>query len=289
MEDIKNINKMSGVASSDEEEVQDFIKNDVNWQDIYASRQSNKILTAELSAVEKINVRVSEAPVECGVVFYGGIKVFIPVDEMNVSAKERFVIRSMIGAEIDFVVIGIDSENKIVVASRKTAMELRREVQLTKHKVGDRVLARITGVGKNNVIAEVYGIESRVEKEEVDYGYIYDLHEYMAVGDKVAAVIKKLDFSNYDISISFKECKQDPFDSITERYKVKGEYLGTISGIQSFGIFVKLEQGIYALCPHTNWSGFVPAIGDKVLIMLKRIDRENRKINASLIRRIRKA
>lgn len=281
--------------------------------DVYASRTSGKVLTGMLGAVEPVKLITKEKveTIECGVVFYNGIKVIIPIHEMNISREDRRVIRSMIGSEIDFIVFQINTSSNpiLVAASRTMAMEVRRNKELVKYKAGDKIKVRVTAIGKEDIIVEAYGLETKIPKAEVNWGYIADLSDHVRIGDKVQALIKEIniesteekevatsrdidnkpiDFkvSNSKLVLSIRETLPDPFKIAIHEYKVGGEYLSTVTGIKDFGVFVELRQGISALCPHTSWVGYTPVIGEKVLILITKIDASERKISAVFKRSI---
>ncbi|MCR3761452.1 S1 RNA-binding domain-containing protein [Clostridium felsineum] len=263
------------------------MKNELNNSeyDIIASRQSKKILTGTLAAIENVKIERDEN-VDCGVVFYDEFKIFIPINEMNISREDKRVIRSMIGAEIDFIVMNFQEENKIAIASRKEAMELRKNLELKKHKVGDKISVRVTSVGRNNCRVDCYGIEYRVPINEIDYGYIDKVDKYVQVGDVVQAIIKELDLEKNIVVVSIKEAKTDPYLSIAKTLNKGGEYLGVVTGIKDYGIFLTIRKGVNCLCPFPNWSNFSPAIGEKFVVRIKSINYDEKKINANLMRPI---
>lgn len=254
--------------------------------EIYASRQSGKILTGILSAVERFKITDKEE--ECAIVFVDNFKVIIPFKEMGVR-EDWHLIRSMIGAEIDFIVKGIDPENSIAVASRKEAMLKRRQLELPKYQKGDIINVRVVGVGKDQAYVDAYGVEVAVPKKEIDYGYVGNVGDFLQIGDRVEAKILELDHKTFDIKLSIKEAKPDPYENIDSKYRIKGEYLGTVTGIPEYGVFVNLEQGVSALCPLPRWADFNPNVGDKVLIKIQKINKETRKISATLVRLIKRA
>lgn len=253
--------------------------------EIMASKQSHKILTGTLAAVEDFKTKDNKK-IDCGVVFYREFKVIIPLMDMNISRNDKKIIRSMIGAEIDFIISDFEESSKIAVASRKKAMELRKNIELVNHKIGERVRVRVTGIGKKNCIVDCYGIESKVPINEIDYGYIDDVSKYVQIGDKVLGVIKEMDIENDIIKVSLKDAKEDPYDSLVKSLNKGGEYLGVVTGIQDYGIFLTLRKGINCLCPFPNWSNFSPNIGEKFVVKIKKIDCDKRKINANLMRTV---
>ena len=256
------------------------------YNEIYASRQSGKILTEMLSAVEKYKLNDKEE--ECAILFVDNFKVIIPFPEMGVR-EDWHLIRSMIGAEIDFIVKGIDTEGNIVVASRKEAMLLRRKLELPKYQAGDTINVRVVGVGRDQAYVDAYGVEVAIPKNEIDYGYVGNVEDYVQIGDRIESKILEIDHDTYEIKLSIKDAKPDPYATIDNKYRIQGEYLGTVTGIPHYGVFVNLEQGVSALCPLPRWADFNPNIGDKVLIKMKKINKDGRKISANLVRVIKRA
>lgn len=253
--------------------------------EIMASKQSKKILTGILSAVENFKVNDNEC-MDCGVVFFNEFKIVIPSKDMNITRPDKKVIRSMLGAEIDYLIKEIDEVNKIAIGSRVEAMELRKIIELKKRKVGDKVLVRVTSVGRKNCTVDCYGIECIVPIEEIDYGYIDDISKHVKVGDKTSGIIKNLDIENSTIIISLKDAKEDSYDNLINSIKKGGEYVAEITGIQPYGIFLTIRDGMNCLCPFPNWSNFSPSIGEKFVVKVKSIKLRDRKINANLMRQI---
>jgi small subunit ribosomal protein S1 len=258
------------------------------WRDAYASRQSKKILTGTLSAIERYKLDDKEN--DCGVVFYGDVKVIIPSSEMGVKEDWK-VLRSMIGSEIDFVVTGINMDEGIAVASRKMAQELRQQLELPRHQTGDIISVRVVGVGRNTAIVDCYGLEVRIPKSEIDYGYVGAVDDYVQIGDRVKAVIKEIDLTGEKpkVKLSIKDTKPDPFDYVPNKYRLGGEYLATVTGTPAYGVFAELEQGVSVLCPNPAWSADDIAIGNKVLVKIRDIQPEKHRIYASLVRLIRRS
>lgn len=253
--------------------------------EITASKQSKKILTGVLSAAENFKVNDNEY-MDCGVVFFNEFKIIIPAKDMNITRPDKKVIRSMLGSEIDYLIKEIDEVNKIAVGSRFEAMELRKSIELKKHKVGDEVLVRVTSVGRKNCTVDCYGVECIVPISEIDYGYIDDINKHVKIGDKTLGIIKNLDIENSTISISLKDAKEDPYDNLINSIKKGGEYVAEITGIEPYGVFLTIREGMNCLCPFPNWSDFSPSIGEKFVVKVKSIKLKDRKINANLMRQI---
>lgn len=255
---------------------------------VYASIQSGKILTGELSSVQNFK-KPSGNMVPCGVVFYGDIKVIIPIALMNISRPDIKVVKSMIGAKIDFLVKELDIKKKLASASRKDAMEVRRTKEFPRHKVKDKISVRVSAVGLNSIIVEALGVETTVAKEYVDWGYIQNLSDVIQIGDVRPAIITEMDAEKGTILVSLKDATEDPYLKNVASLEKGDQCLAVVTGVQDFGVFleIKYKKGVSALCPFPKWNNFYPKNGDEYLIRLKSINTEERKINASFVRLVR--
>jgi len=60
-------------------------------------------------------------------------------------------------------------------------------------------------------------------------------------------VVLEVDAANQRISLGLKQAQNDPWSSITQRFKVGQMVKGKVSKLASFGAFVEIEEGIDGL------------------------------------------
>lgn len=254
--------------------------------DIFASQQSEKILTGMITSIGPVEIH--EKQTNCAMLNYEGYKVILSADLLGVR-DELAVLRSFIGATISFVIIGISEEQKVAIGSRLQAMENIRNKNKNRNLKGQTITAKITGIGQQYLYAEAYGVETKIYKNEVDYGYIENLRDYVEIGDEVNCKVLSSDIENNKLELSMKALKEDPYDNLDKLFALRTEHLATITNIQSYGIFLIFDQNpqISVLCPIPNWNNFSPAIRDKYVVKIKRI--KDNKINGTLIRFVKSA
>ena len=109
------------------------------WHEIHNAYRTRKILTGQLGGIEQ-----TDSGKTVVIVDYKGFRIVIPLKEMMIdlaqgrspSGKEyaelmlrqNKILGNMLGAEIDFIVKGIDSKTRSVVASRREAMLKKRQI-----------------------------------------------------------------------------------------------------------------------------------------------------------------
>ena len=121
------------IESGDEIETEDA-REAAAWHEIHNAYRTRRILSAPLGGIEQ-----TDSGKTIAVVDYNGFRIVIPLKEMMVapsaaSSTDSMTVRqmkllgNMLGAEIDFVILGIDSKSRSVVASRREAMMRKRQL-----------------------------------------------------------------------------------------------------------------------------------------------------------------
>ncbi|WP_279145586.1 MULTISPECIES: S1 RNA-binding domain-containing protein [Clostridium] len=254
--------------------------------EIYVSKQTNKFLTGTITSIDQ--VKLYGEVTNCVSIVYDNYKVIIPASELGVRDDVR-VIRSMIGAEIDFIITDIAKDVNIAIGSRIKAMETKRKINANKDFTDKTITAKVTGIGRNGIYVEALGVETMIPKQEVDYGFITNLRDYVQIGEKVQCKVITADIANNKLELSMKALKEDPYANLEEKFPLKSEHLASITNIQPYGVFLTFDENpkITVLCPIPKWNNFSPALRDKYVVRIKKIN-EN-KINGTLMRFVKSA
>ena len=121
------------IESGDEIETEDA-REAAAWHEIHNAYRTRRILSAPLGGIEQ-----TDSGKTIAVVDYNGFRIVIPLKEMMVApsaanstdsmaVRQMKLLGNMLGAEIDFVILGIDSKSRSVVASRREAMMRKRQL-----------------------------------------------------------------------------------------------------------------------------------------------------------------
>ena len=287
---IVSLDRISTVATEADTEMKYLL-------DLLASLRSRHILTGKLEGVES-----SEAGDPRAVLRYGSFKVLIPSFEMmeppedmrgmNPNEVMRYLISKRLGAEIDFIVKGIDQEAGVVVASRNEAMTVRRrQFYFGQDREGNNILyegavaeARVTSVIRSGIFVELFGVETYIPATEVSYQRILDCGKLYAVGQKVLVKILNIDRSQpkrIQVSVSIKQTKKNPYDSIVEKYIPGNHYIGTVTMVDVNGVFVALDGGVDCLCVYPVRG--IPLIGSRVTVRIYKVNPDTKRITGDIV------
>lgn len=256
---------------------------DKNWLEIQSAYQNNKIITGELTGFE--NLKLNEKKELCGVIRLGNIKGLIPLQESGIDPQDQQAInkyRALSGNPIQFKVLHFDKEANIFIASRKKAREETADITLRKIDVGFNIHCVIREVYQGHVIGDIGGIDVIIPVSELTYAWIEDLRDEYRSGDHLRVQVTEMDKEKRIVKVSHKPLLQNPFPDCATRYMKNGEYVGTVSGVQNYGIFVNLEDGVDSLAPHLKFQNVQK--GDKVLVRVVNVDIEKEQIRAKIVR-----
>ena len=219
--------------------------------------------------------------------WYGDIKVLIPITHLRVDKQNKSVIRGMIGAEIDFIILEYDEVANIAIGSRKDAMELRSQIELPKLKLNDIIRVRIVGIGVKHIVVDMYGKEVIIKASELKHTYIVNCKDLYKVGEYLKVKIKKIDLQNNIYELSAKELEENPFANIRKYISINGEYTGTVIAFpkNNSGILVQLDISQVTVLTRVpaRFNSF-PHFADKVLIKVTEIREDKKYIYGYLMR-----
>ena len=271
---------------------EDKLKNDL--LDLVESQKGRKILTGTIQGVE----RSADNPnLSFAVIYHGAFKVIIPAEE-TVQPPEDFRDRSpadvmhylvtkRLGAEIDYIVKGVDVKSGIAAASRLDAMaQKRRQYYFGTDRDGNNLIyedlsaeARVVSVIRAGMFVDLFGLEVYIPLRELSYQRWIDAAAHFQAGQRVLVKILRLDRSDRDnirVSASVKQAGENPYEQALKRYTPGSRYVGTVSIVDTNGVFVSLEGGIDCLCSYPKRGR--PPRGARVTVRIIGVNHENNRI-----------
>ena len=271
------------------------LERQIAWQNINTSSEKGKILTGKAVAIEDERIKLTHDDgkiynenISCIVINFKNIKVLIPAKELGWQKYDKKTIRNLIGSELKFIILDSDKITNTAVASRKTAMEKIRKIELKKYEVGDVVYAKVISVFNKYLIIECLGIDIKMQAFDLEYGYVANLNNLYQIGDKIKVIIKEIDAEKDKLKVSHKETKEDPYINVRKNFVEGGEYLDKVTGFSNNGVFANLRQGIDTMATLPVWLERPPLPGDMIIVKVKKIIPEKRKIYSSILKIVRR-
>lgn len=278
-------------------------KADLIWHEIQNAYRTKRILTGMLGGIEK-----TETGNLVAIVYYKEFRAVIPVSEMMVNLvqdnahdygdlalRQNKILNNMLGCEIDFIVKGLDTPTRSIVASRKDAMLKKRQIfYLDQDTSGqakihdDRLVqARVIAVAEKVVRVEIFGVETPILARDLSFDWLGDARERFHVGDNILVRILEVQADTPEsITVRADVKSVDGNTSIEnmKKCKVQGKYAGTVEDIHKGTVFVRLSIGVNAIA-HSCYDTRTPGKKDDVSFVVTHID-EERNVAVGIITRI---
>ncbi len=179
-----------------------------------------------------------------------GVEGMVHVSEMSWTkriAKASDALAA--GQEVEAVVLNVNrDEQKISLGIRQTESNPWTKVQ-EKFPIGSRIKGTVRNFTSYGAFVELEpGIDGMIHVSDMSWTRkVNHPSEVLKKGDEVEAVVLEVDASNQRISLGLKQAQNDPWSSISSRFKVGQIVKGKISKLASFGAFVEIEEGIDGL------------------------------------------
>ena len=191
--------------------------------------------------------------------------------------------------KLNVVILDFDDEKKRIALGLK---------QLTPHpwdaldpdlKVGDKVKGKVVVMADYGAFIEIAaGVEGLIHVSEMSWSqHLRSAQDFMKVGDEVEAVVLTLDREERKMSLGIKQLKQDPWETIEEKYPVGSKHTAKVRNFTNFGVFVEIEEGVDGLIhiSDLSWTKKIKhpseftQIGAEIEVQVLEIDKENRRLS----------
>ena len=267
-------------------------KNDL--LDLVESQKTGRILSGIIQGVEQTS---DNPPRSLASVYHGEFKVIIPAEEAveppddyrgrTPEEVHHYMLTKRLGAEVDYIVKGMDTESGLAVGSRLEAMRARRkEYFFATDRDGNNLIhsgvvaeARIVSVIRAGIFVDLFGLEIYIPLKELSYQRWLDAAAHFQPGQRVLVKvleINRIDKTQVKVIASVKQAGENPYEKALRKYAVGNRYVGTVSMVDANGVFVALDGGIDCLCSYPKRGR--PPRGARVTVRILGINKESNRI-----------
>jgi small subunit ribosomal protein S1 len=222
-----------------------------------------------------------------------GVEGLVHVSEMSWTHEVRHPSRVVaVGDQVEAAVLNVDpASRKISLGMKQTAPNPWDMIE-SKYPIGTRIEGKVKSLTDFGAFVGLEeGIDGLIHISDMSWTkHIKHPSELFKKGQKVEAVVLRIDKEKERLSLGYKQLARDPWDEeIPARYHVGDSVAGKVAKIADFGIFIELDGGVEGLI-HVSESGLEPSakleekfkLQDDVTAKIIKVDPEERKIAMSL-------
>ncbi len=191
--------------------------------------------------------------------------------------------------KLNVVILDFDDEKKRIALGLKQLTPHPWDALSAELKVGDKVKGKVVVMADYGAFIEIApGVEGLIHVSEMSWSqHLRSAQDFMKVGDEVEAVVLTLDREERKMSLGIKQLKQDPWETIEEKYPVGSKHTAKVRNFTNFGVFVEIEEGVDGLIhiSDLSWTKKVKhpseftQIGADIEVQVLEIDKENRRLS----------
>lgn len=197
-----------------------------------------------------------------------------------------------VGDEMDVKVLKFDRErNRVSLGMKQLEADPWSQIAAA-FPVGSEISGKVANLTDYGAFVEIQeGVEGLVHTSELDWTN-RNIHpsKIVHLGQEVNVRILDIDTERRRISLSLKQCQQNPWEAFASHFNKGDKMTGKIKSITDFGIFIGLDGGIDGLVHLTDisWNKTgEEAIrdfkkGDELTTIILAIDPERERISLGL-------
>ena len=179
----------------------------------------------------------------------GGVDGLLHVGDISWSRVTDPSTELAVGDVLDLRVLKVDQASGKISLGLKQMSPNPWDEAVAKLNPGDRVTGEVTRLADFGAFVEVMpGVEGLIHVSEMSWTKrIQRPGDVLKKGERVEAVVLKLDSATSRLSLGLKQVLGNPWDTIKDRYPTGKIIEGKVTRLAKFGAFVEVEEGIDGL------------------------------------------
>ena len=242
-------------------------------------------------ADETINGKI-ESRVKGGMSVDIGVPAFLPYSQIDLRPVKD--LDALIGNSMDFKILKFNKKRNNVVISRRAILEeernkLREEMR-SKLEEGQIITGAITNITDYGLFIDMGGMDGLCHITDLSWGRVSHPAKLYKVGEDLEVKVLKYDRDHDRVSLGVKQLRDDPWETVVDRYPLSQTTHGKVVSITDYGVFVELEEGVEGLIhvSEMTWSkkprhpSKMVSVGDEVEVMVLNIETETKRISLGM-------
>lgn len=220
----------------------------------------------------------------------GNVRAFCPHSQMGLR-RQQDDGKEYLGSRMTFLITRFEENGRNIVVSARAVEEAarleKREKLQQSLREGETVEGRISSIRDFGAFVDLDGVDGLIPISEIGWTRVDKIEEFFSLGQQVQVVVKKLDWDNDRITLSYKDTLADPWKEGIANFVEGSVHRGTVARLAQFGAFVTLAPGIDGLL-HISKLGSgrrlhhpreVMEVGQEVEVRIEAIDSNDKRIS----------
>lgn len=229
---------------------------------------------------------------------YEGIQGFVPRSQLvsqgiEVGSTGESPARSLGGSKLKVKVLELNRQRNRLIFSERAAhrewREQQKEKLLEEIQEGELRRGKVSSLHNFGAFIDLGGLDGLLPASEVSWERGQTPSQVLKTGEELEVKVIKVDKEAKRVVVSRRRLHPQPWENVSEKYKVGQIVSGTVTGVVNFGAFVSLDGGIEGLVHiseladrRLNHAKEVVNKGDALTLKVLSIDPQKRHLRLSL-------
>jgi small subunit ribosomal protein S1 len=222
----------------------------------------------------------------------GGIDGLLHISDMSWGRISHPGELFSIGDSVEVVILSFNPESEKVTLGYKQRKPDPWATAEQKFAVGTKVKGKIINTTDYGIFIELEeGVEGLIHVSELDWvEKSIKPAKYFSIGDQIEAIVLKVSREDKKISLSIKQLKPNPWETVREKYSVGQKITGRVKSFADFGAFISMEDCVDALL-HVSDMSWVKRIrhpsdilkkGQEIEVVILKIEPDKERVSVGL-------
>lgn len=194
-----------------------------------------------------------------------GVRAFCPGSQFALRPVQN--PDEVLGQTFSFKIARFQKARQNVVLSRRALLEKERDQALRRLKVGTLVEGTVRRFTDYGAFVDIGGLDGLLHVSDMSWGRINKPSEVVAIGDRLTLKVLRFDKKNRRVSLGLRQCQDDPWLTVPDKYEVGKVVTGLVVSKTDFGAFIEMEPGVEGLVHSTG-----PIVTDTAKKVLDKTD-----------------
>lgn len=193
------------------------------------------------------------------IVPFGRLRGFVPASHISELPRgldedgRAGYLKTLVGRKMPFKVIEVDPQRQRLVLSERKAIRQWRQDQkgriMDTLNEGEVRSGVVTSLREFGAFVDIGGADGLIHISELSWRRVEDPGQILSVGQRVEAMIIRLDREANRIGLSLKRLLPNPWKAAAENLVVGGKMEGVVARLSAAGVLIQFEDGLEGLLP----------------------------------------
>lgn len=176
-----------------------------------------------------------------------GFSGFMPNSQVSFSENPENVI----GRRIKVFILELNRPEHRIIFSQHQILSSKEFEKLVEHfKIGQKVYAIVATITPFGIFVSLQikqkdtAVDGLIHISEIAWERTEDIGSMFTIGQKIEAVVLRIDRGTKRVDLSLKRLTKDPFEEIAKKYAVDQKVTGTVSKVLTTGVVVLIAEGV---------------------------------------------